>query len=381
MTDDWTRRPPVEQELVLTRAVHAACLPVLAGGVDSLVARTRAWAEARLVPLAALEAALVSLCTELDDTPSDPIPADLLATLLPGLAQIPPQADRLDVARTANLVNFARRLIAPVGHGNYLATGIEWLANEGSVCDANQPVARLLCGAGVQVSAPERCRIAVIPRRLLATEGLSVAPGATLATLEPPPPIEFLMASVPAALATVIDRFHLAVDPDRPRIASDTTSQVAASALGAMGRWIRVGNESLKGLGGLNRTLDAGASYVDRQLRAVSLRNLQAAVADELVRIRLAETALRLVTECSDTVMAACQHRLGWLLGQVMQKTRELELRRAREAALLERDEASAAEVDTQVAEIATMATDLAATLERTAARDSTTKTGSDRHD
>jgi hypothetical protein len=362
----WVTKPPVERDAALNRAVHAAALPVIDDNISALSDRVSSWVRSRLAELVSAEAEFERLCAEpggvIDKKQRSRLVErvnGLFETLLPdylNCAKLRADLERRNCIRS--LLDFPRRLTAPASFPEMdgIPEAAEWAKEVGANCTAGERLVRLSKGDKVVwVSAPSNCSIAWIVPRGSGAAGASLAPNAVLGFLEPPLAQAENAATGGALVAfcNVPYRFHLEWAPDRPRVEQNVTKEFAATAIGAAGKLLRSANESLKSFDSLRRSLDAGTTYFDRQLRAMTLANLDAALRDEMSRLRLRDLPGEMAAEASGAVMAALPQRFAWIAAQAAQKSTQLRLQLEREAVLLERGIAEAKDLETQVLQIA----------------------------
>lgn len=366
MDPDWAARPPAEREAVLNRAVHRAVLPVIAESVHALTDRSREWVEDQLSAVIGVESMLSGLAAEPDaspvlDRPSSPSPAEkvneLFTALLPDLDRVTQVHDQLTESQIDALLDFPRRLNAPASLAAIggAAAGFEWLKDPGEACAAGERILRLAKEENeIWVVAPASCRLSWIAPTARAGSAVPLAAGGLLGLLEPqlPPPINPATGGALCALRNAPGLFHLDWDPDRQAVEQNTAKQLAASAIGTAGRWLRGTNETLKGFDRLRRTLEAGTSYLDRQLRAVTLANIDAALRDEMSRLRLRDLPAQLAAESAGAVMPILSQRASWVAEQAIRKAEELRLGLERQTVLLERELAEAEDLEEQVRRI-----------------------------
>jgi hypothetical protein len=352
MDANWVVSTLKDREAALNRAVHASVLPLIAGCVDAALDEIRQWAKERLSRLIEVEATLTRLCAEssgaaeaerLMSSTSPEAEEQLFETLLPDLKRLPRQCDQLQAEELEALVDFPRRLDVPASLEAIggVVTKVQWLKEPGDACVAGEPLVEIANGQNVvQLETPEDCRVAWIAPGTRAGTGLSIGPGARLAILEPqlPLPVNPATGGAVCALWSASFKFHLDWNPDRPSVEQKTAKQLAASAIGTAGWFLRSTNEGLKGFDRMRRTLEAGTSYLDRQLRSVTLANTDAALQDEISRLALRSLPAQVAAEIVGSLGPIMSERLSWIVSQSMLKTEELRLRLEREIVLLERE-------------------------------------------
>jgi GTPase SAR1 family protein len=363
MDADWTAKPPAHREAILNMAVHQASLPLIAECADALTDRSREWARGQLSEVVAAEAALANLVAEPHGVPVSDQPNssslsekvdELLAALVPDMHRPAKVRHELVQKQVDALLDFPRRLNAPdsLAAIDGTATSIQWVKEPGEACVAGERIARLAKDENeIWVVAPTPCRLSWIAPNARGTLVVPIAAGGLLGFLEPRVPAATNLATGGALceLRNAAYLFHLDWDPDRPAVEQNTAKQLAASAIGTAGRWLRGTNETLKGFDRLRRTLEAGTSYLDRQLRVVTLANIDAALHDEMSRLRLRDLPAQLAAETSGVVRPIRSQRASWIAEQAMRKTEELRLRLERQTVLLERELAESQDLEGQV--------------------------------
>jgi hypothetical protein len=363
MDADWTAKPPVEREAMLNKAVHQASLPLIAECADALTDRSREWVRAQLSDVVAAEAALADLVAEPSgfsalSQPNSSVLSEkvdeLIDALVPDMHRPTKLRDQLAQRQVDALLDFPRRLNAPASLAEVggAVTSIEWVKEPGEACVAGERIMRLGTGANqLWFTAPKPCRLSWIAPNARSVPAVQIAAGGLLGFLEPQVPSAINPATGGAlcGLRNAAYLFHLDWDPDRPAVEQNTGKQLAASAIGTAGRWLRGTNETLKGFDRLRRTLEAGTSYLDRQLRVVTLANIDAALRDEMSRLRLRDLPGQLAAETSSVVQPILSQRASWIAEQAMRKAEELRLRLERQTVLLERELAESEDLEGQV--------------------------------
>jgi GTPase SAR1 family protein len=363
MDSDWAEAAQAMQETILNRAVHAAMLPEIIACSDMVIQFASEWAHEQLNELAIADGTLATLCLESADmaavdrttaaVPRGTVDA-LVNSVLPDL--ILPR-DEISPDFLLELLAIPRRLSTPPSLDTIggVATDIEWFKALGDDCAEGEQVVRLgNQGKDVWVVAPCACRLASIAQNARSGVGRAIGANTALGSIEP------LQSAVSNAvtggaicrLRNSFLQFHLDWQPERPVVEQSTARRFAASALGTAGRVLRGTNENLKGFDRLRRTLDAGTSYVDRQLRAVMLANIDAALQDEMLRLNLPDLPRQVGVETAAAVGSVLGQRYPWIAAQATQKIEELRLRLEREMVLLERDMVEGEDLEAQVVRI-----------------------------
>jgi GTPase SAR1 family protein len=363
MDANWAEETHAAREMMLNRTVHAAMLPELIACADAVSHVALVWAQEQLNELVGAERILVELCLEAadkgrTDRAASPVVretvSDLAHAILPDLL-----SSRREIRpdKLQELPDVPRRLSAPPSLDAIggIATEIEWIKAPGETCMIGEQVARLANqGKEMWVVTPLACRLASIAPNARSGTGRAIGADAALGSVEPIQTVPSNSATGAAicSLRNCFLRFHLDWQPERPVVEQSTTRRLTASALGTAGWMLRGTNESLKGFDRLRRTLDAGTSYVDRQLRAVMLANVDAALQDEMLRLSLQDLPRQVRAETAAAVTSTLTQRYPWISAQATQRMDELRLRLQREMVLLERDSDQAEDLEAQVIRI-----------------------------